>query len=146
MLTVAALVSCQNAPDVAGLQSLATEGDASAQFDLAFMYRNGEGVPQDNRQALRCYRLALILSRCGQHGFSPDTELRTPRPTSKVSACSGSTPPPVHPRACGEQRGRPCWRPWRTGVEIIDKSSGCLFPAIALDEPIMTTQCAPRRR
>ena len=35
-------------------------------------------------------------------GFSP-APARTPRPTSKVSACSGSTPPPVHPRACGEQ-------------------------------------------
>ena len=69
LLTVVALVSCQNAPDVAGLRSLATEGDAAAQFDLGFMYRNGEGVPQDNGEALRWYRLALFLSRCGHRIF-----------------------------------------------------------------------------
>ncbi len=68
-LTVVALVSCQNAPDVAGWRSLATEGDAAAQFDLGFMYRNGEGVPQDNGEALRWYRLALFLSRCGYRIF-----------------------------------------------------------------------------
>ena len=68
-LTVVALVSCQNAPDVAGLRSLATEGDAAAQFDLGFMYRNGEGMPQDNGEALRWYRLALFLSRCGHRIF-----------------------------------------------------------------------------
>ena len=68
-LTVVALVSCQNAPDVAGLRSLATEGDAAAQFDLGFMYRNGEGVPQDNGEALRWYRLAWFLSRCGHQIF-----------------------------------------------------------------------------
>ena len=69
LLSVVALVSCQNAPDVAGLRSLATEGDAAAQFDLGFMYRNGEGVPQDNGEALRWYRLALFLSRCGHRIF-----------------------------------------------------------------------------
>ncbi len=34
LLTVVALVSCQNAPDVAELRGLATDGDAAAQFDL----------------------------------------------------------------------------------------------------------------
>ena len=42
---------------------------AAAQFDLGFMYRNGEGVPQDNGEALRWYRLALFLSRCGHRIF-----------------------------------------------------------------------------
>ena len=78
LLTVVALVSCQNAPDVAGLRSLATEGDAAAQFDLSFMYRNGEGVPQDNGEALRWYRLALFLSRCGHRIFP------CPRPYSSA--------------------------------------------------------------
>ena len=41
----------------------------AAQFDLGFMYRNGEGVPQDNGEALRWYRLALFLSRCGHRIF-----------------------------------------------------------------------------
>ena len=58
LLTVVALVSCQNAPDVAGLRSLATEGDAAAQFDLGDRYFTGEGVPQDDGEALRWFRLA----------------------------------------------------------------------------------------
>ena len=84
LLTVVALVSCQNAPDVAGLRSLATEGDTAAQYNLGekyadgdgvpqdaadqghgaaqyslgWMYANGEGVPQDDAEAVRWYRLA----------------------------------------------------------------------------------------
>ena len=121
-LTVVALVSCQNAPDVAGLRSLATEGDAAAQFDLGFMYRNGEGVPQDNGEALRWYRLALFLSRCW-HRICP-----CPRSYSsahfesfsllRFNPATGSSPrlrgtaqffdqtlpcERVYPRACGEQ-------------------------------------------
>ena len=57
LLTVA-LVSCQNAPDVNGLRSLATEGDATAQFDLGDRYFTGEGVSQDNTEAIRWFRLA----------------------------------------------------------------------------------------
>ena len=58
LLTVVALVSCQNAPDVTELRSLATDGAAAAQFDLGDRYRTGLGVPQDNGEALRWYRLA----------------------------------------------------------------------------------------
>ena len=58
LLTVAALVSCQNAPDVHELRNLATEGDVAAQFDLGDKYLNGEGVPQDNGEAARWFRLA----------------------------------------------------------------------------------------
>ena len=58
LFTVVALVSCQNAPDVAGLRGLATEGDGAAQFDIGDRYFNGEGVPQDNGEAVRWYRLA----------------------------------------------------------------------------------------
>ena len=36
----------------------AEQGDAAAQASLGFMYRNGEGVPQDYGEALRWYRLA----------------------------------------------------------------------------------------
>ena len=57
LLTVVALVSCQNAPDVTELRSLATDGDAAAQLDLGDRYRTGLGVPQDNGEALRWYRL-----------------------------------------------------------------------------------------
>ena len=58
LLTAVALVSCQNAPDVAGLRSLATAGDAAAQFDLGDRHFNGEGVPQDNGEAIRWFHLA----------------------------------------------------------------------------------------
>ena len=58
LLTVVALVSCQNAPNMGALRSLATGGDAAAQFDLGDRYFTGEGVPQDNGEALRWFRLA----------------------------------------------------------------------------------------
>lgn len=58
LLTVVALVCCQNAPDVAGLRRLATEGDATAQFELGDRYFKGEGVPQDDGEAVRWFRLA----------------------------------------------------------------------------------------
>ena len=36
----------------------AEQGDATAQFNLGFMYANGEGVPKDAAEAVRWYRLA----------------------------------------------------------------------------------------
>ena len=37
---------------------LAEEGDAVAQYNLGQMYRKGDGVPQDDKEAARLYRLA----------------------------------------------------------------------------------------
>ncbi len=37
---------------------LAEQGDADAQFNLGIMYDNGQGVPEDDREAVRWYRLA----------------------------------------------------------------------------------------
>ena len=37
---------------------LAEQGNASAQSDLGFMYDNGLGVPEDDAEAVRWYRLA----------------------------------------------------------------------------------------
>ena len=39
-------------------QHLADQGHAKAQFNLGVMYRNGQGVPQDNAAAARWYRKA----------------------------------------------------------------------------------------
>ena len=39
-------------------KTLAEQGDASAQFNLGLMYRNGEGVPQDDKIAVKWYKLA----------------------------------------------------------------------------------------
>src|SRR2546430_1391330 len=40
------------------LKPLAEKGIAPAQFNLGVMYNFGEGVPQDDQEALRWYRLA----------------------------------------------------------------------------------------
>ena len=40
------------------LRPLATQGDAWAQTSLGFMYLNGQGVPRDDKEAIRWYRLA----------------------------------------------------------------------------------------
>lgn len=39
-------------------EQLAIQGNARAQFNLALMYRNGQGVLQDDKQALRWYTRA----------------------------------------------------------------------------------------
>jgi len=39
-------------------EPLAEQGDASVQFNLGQMYRNGKGVPQDDKTAVKWYRLA----------------------------------------------------------------------------------------
>src|SRR4030066_221965 len=39
-------------------QSLAAQGNATAQFILGVMYTNGQGVPQDYAEAVKWYRLA----------------------------------------------------------------------------------------
>ena len=36
----------------------ANQGDAAAQFNLGLMYANGEGVPENDAEAVRWYRLA----------------------------------------------------------------------------------------
>ena len=40
------------------LRPLAQEGDATAQYNLGNMYRQGQGVPQDYQEAVRWFRLA----------------------------------------------------------------------------------------
>ena len=37
---------------------LAEQGDADAQFNLGVMYNQGQGVPQDNKTAVKWYKLA----------------------------------------------------------------------------------------
>ena len=43
---------------LAGFQNYAAQGNAAAQFNLGLMYANGEGVPKDDAEAVRWYRLA----------------------------------------------------------------------------------------
>ena len=46
------------APDFAETLRLAQEGNAASQFNLGWMYDNGEGVPRDDAEAIRWFRLA----------------------------------------------------------------------------------------
>lgn len=39
---------------------LASQGNANAQFFLAAMYGNGQGVPQDDKESVKWYRLAAV--------------------------------------------------------------------------------------
>ena len=43
---------------LAGFQNYAAQGNAAAQGNLGRMYANGEGVPEDDAEAVRWYRLA----------------------------------------------------------------------------------------
>ena len=56
---VALVVGAQaQTPEIDALRARAEQGDAEAQFNLGVMYSNGEGVPQDDAEAVRWYRLA----------------------------------------------------------------------------------------
>ena len=44
--------------DIGQLRKAAMQGDVDAQFDLGYMYANGEGVPEDDQEAVRWYRKA----------------------------------------------------------------------------------------
>ena len=47
---------------VTELRLAAEQGDADAQFNLGVMYANGEGVPENDAEAVKWYRLAAEQS------------------------------------------------------------------------------------
>ncbi len=47
------------------LRPLAEQGDAEAQYNLGVMYTNGQGVPQDDAEALQWYRKAAEQGNAG---------------------------------------------------------------------------------
>ena len=51
--------------DLAELRSRAETGDAAAQFNLGRLHVTGSGVPQDDHEAARWYRLAA------EQGYAP---------------------------------------------------------------------------
>ena len=51
-------VSPASAQDYEATRHAAEQGDADAQYNLGVMYATGEGVPQDEAEAVRWYRLA----------------------------------------------------------------------------------------
>ena len=48
----------QDALDFEETTALAEQGDVFAQFELGLMYDNGDGVPKNDAEAVRWYRLA----------------------------------------------------------------------------------------
>jgi len=56
-LAVGAPVQAQT-PEIDALRVRAEAGDAIAQNDLGLIYDNGRGVPEDDAEAVRWYRLA----------------------------------------------------------------------------------------
>ena len=48
----------QDPEAITELRRQAEQGDAEAQIDLGLRYANGEGVPQDDAEAVRWFRLA----------------------------------------------------------------------------------------
>ena len=44
--------------ELESLRQRAEQGDANSQYDLGYMYSNGEGVPRDDVEAVKWYRLA----------------------------------------------------------------------------------------
>ena len=56
-LALCAPVQAQT-PEIDALRVRAEAGDAEAQYSLGLIYDNGRGVPQDDAEAVRWYRLA----------------------------------------------------------------------------------------
>ena len=61
----AAPAQAEATPDVAQLQTLATQGNAIAQFNLGVLHDVGRGVAQDYAQAVKWYRLAAAQGHAG---------------------------------------------------------------------------------
>jgi len=59
-LAIPGMSAIANEADIEKLQQAIRENpnDAEAQFNLGRMYDNGEGVPEDDKQAVKWYRLA----------------------------------------------------------------------------------------
>ena len=58
ILTILLASSAFAAPDFDETKALAEQGDVDAQYNLALMYRKGEGVPENDAEAVKWYRKA----------------------------------------------------------------------------------------
>ena len=96
-----ALAAC--APEIDAVRTRAEQGDAVAQTNLGNMYADGEGVPEDDTEAVRWFRLAadqgdtqaqysLALMYGNGRGVAQDD----------VQAPCGSTSSPRSPPAISE--------------------------------------------
>jgi TPR repeat protein len=58
MVVNLASVLCAAGADIAELKARAEQGDADAQHNLGFVYRDGDGVPKDSVEAVKWWRKA----------------------------------------------------------------------------------------
>jgi TPR repeat protein len=58
LIMVSYPLSADETSELENLRILAEQGDASAQYILAFNYSHGEGVTQDYKEAFKWYKLA----------------------------------------------------------------------------------------
>ena len=57
-IIIADYVSAENKTSVTSLETLAKQGDLASQIELASAYRNGIGVTQDYKTAIKWFTLA----------------------------------------------------------------------------------------
>ena len=65
MLAFGAVDVAAGTEELVELRRLAEQGDADAQYNLGVMYDNGEGVPEDNAEAVKWYRMAAEQGHAG---------------------------------------------------------------------------------
>ena len=76
LTTLLMTLSTLSADDFAGLQTRATEGDAAAQLELAFRFRDGKGVAKDDALALQWAHRAADAGHADAMDFVGFTYLR----------------------------------------------------------------------
>ena len=77
----------------AELRAKAEQGDASAQYNLGVRYATGRGVPQDDAEAVRRYRLAADQGDANAQfrlGQRYGTGLGVPHNDAEAVRCGGS--------------------------------------------------------
>ena len=87
ILCLLSFSSCETAVEdleLADLREGARQGDDSAQFNLAVKYEIGEGVPEDDEEAARWYRLAA------EQGHAPAQYSLGARRAARAGSDNGS--------------------------------------------------------
>ena len=115
VLTLAVLgppVQAQDTPsaqELADLRALAEAGTIEAQYSLGVKYDTGEGVPQDDAEAVRWYRLSAEQGHAGaQYSLGVKYDIGRGVPQDDAEAVrwyrrarrAGSRRCPVQPRFC----------------------------------------------
>ena len=82
------------ASDLDSLKVAAEQGDAEAQFSLGVMYDFGEGVPQNDTEAVRWYRMAAEQGAAAQFNLGSCMTSAKAFPKTIPRRCDGIAWPP----------------------------------------------------